>query len=55
MYNKLAIKFLKHIDTTYRTEEEEIMDDFSLEGEELRDALDKIAIINQYNKFLLLY
>ena len=47
MYNKLAIKFLKHIDTTYRTEEEEIMDDFSLEGEELRDALDKIAIINQ--------
>lgn len=34
------------IDTTYRTEEAEIMDDFSLEGEELRDALDKIAVIN---------
>ena len=31
-----------------RTEEEEIMDDFSLEGEELRDALDKIASINQF-------
>jgi 2-polyprenyl-3-methyl-5-hydroxy-6-metoxy-1,4-benzoquinol methylase len=35
------------INTKYRTEEEEIMDDFSLEGEELRDALDKIASINQ--------
>lgn len=34
--------------TKYRTEEEEIMDDFSLEGEELRDALDKIASINQF-------
>jgi len=32
--------------TKYRTEAEEIMDDFSLEGEELRDALDKIAAIN---------
>jgi 2-polyprenyl-3-methyl-5-hydroxy-6-metoxy-1,4-benzoquinol methylase len=36
------------INTKYRTEEEEIMDDFSLEGEELRDALDKIATINQF-------
>tara|TARA_B110000503_G_C7135983_1_gene408790 strand:- start:521 stop:1225 length:705 start_codon:yes stop_codon:yes gene_type:complete len=36
------------IDTTYRTEEDEIMDDFSLKGEELRDALDKIAAINQF-------
>ncbi|WP_322549974.1 methyltransferase domain-containing protein [Flavobacterium psychraquaticum] len=36
------------ISTKYRTEEEEIMDDFSLEGEELRDALDKIASINQF-------
>jgi 2-polyprenyl-3-methyl-5-hydroxy-6-metoxy-1,4-benzoquinol methylase len=36
------------INTTYRTEEEEIMDDFLLEGEELRDALDKIASINQF-------
>lgn len=36
------------INTKYRTEEEEIMDDFSLKGEELRDALDKIATINQF-------
>ena len=35
------------IDTRYRTKESEIMDDFLLEGEELRDALDKIAAINQ--------
>lgn len=35
------------IDTTYRTSETEIMDDFSLQGEELRDALDKIAVINK--------
>lgn len=35
------------INTKYRTEETEIMDDFSLHGEELRDALDKIASINQ--------
>lgn len=35
------------IDTTHRTQEPEIMDDFSLEGEELRDALDKIASINK--------
>jgi len=31
-----------------RTEKTELMDDFSLEGEELRDALDKLARINQY-------
>ena len=36
------------INTKDRTEEEEIMDDFLLEGEELRDALDKIARINQF-------
>ena len=36
------------INTKYRTEEEEIMDDFTLEGEELREALDKIASINQF-------
>ena len=36
------------INTQYRTTEAEIMDDFSLEGEELRDALDKIARINQF-------
>lgn len=35
------------INTKYRTDEPEIMDDFSLQGEELRDALDKIAKINQ--------
>ena len=35
------------INTKFRTNESEIMDDFSLEGEELRDALDKIAKINQ--------
>jgi SAM-dependent methyltransferase len=35
------------IDTKYRTSEAEIMDDFLLEGEELRDALDKIAVINR--------
>jgi 2-polyprenyl-3-methyl-5-hydroxy-6-metoxy-1,4-benzoquinol methylase len=35
------------INTTYRTNASEIMDDFQLEGDELRDALDKIAKINQ--------
>jgi len=35
------------INTQYRTTKDEIMDDFSLQGEELRDALDKIAKINQ--------
>lgn len=35
------------IQTKDRTEEEEIMDDFSLEGQELQEALDKIASINQ--------
>ena len=35
------------IDTKYRSEAPEIMDDFSMEGEILRDALDKIASINQ--------
>lgn len=36
-----------NIDTTYRTQQPEIMDDFLLEGEELKDALDKIASINK--------
>lgn len=36
------------IDTTYRIDSPEIMDDFSLQGEELRDALDKIALINRF-------
>ena len=36
------------VNTKHRTEEPEIMDDFSMEGDELRDALDKIATINQF-------
>lgn len=42
--------------TRYRSDAPEIMDDFSLEGETLRDALDKIAGINQWlggNKVIL--
>lgn len=35
------------INTKYRTNATEIMDDFDLEGKILRDALDKIAKINQ--------
>ena len=35
------------INTTTRSQEPELMDDFSMEGEVLRDALDKIASINQ--------
>lgn len=35
------------VDTTYRSTAPEIMDDFAMEGEILRDALDKIARINQ--------
>jgi len=35
------------VNTQYRSEESEIMDDFAMEGEILRDALDKIAKINQ--------
>lgn len=35
------------INTTDRTNDSEIMDDFLLEGAELKDALDKIAKINQ--------
>ncbi|WP_432670801.1 methyltransferase domain-containing protein [Flavobacterium sp. SM2513] len=36
------------LNTKYRTDEPEIMDDFLLKGEELRNALDKIAKINQF-------
>ena len=36
------------VDTTQRTSKEELMDDFAMEGDELRDALDKIAVINQW-------
>lgn len=35
------------INTKYRTDSPELMDDFNLEGEVLREALDKIAKINQ--------
>ena len=35
------------LNTKYRSNEPEIMDNFALEGEILRDALDKIAKINQ--------
>jgi 2-polyprenyl-3-methyl-5-hydroxy-6-metoxy-1,4-benzoquinol methylase len=35
------------INTKYRSDEPEIMDDFAMEGEILREALDKIAKINQ--------
>lgn len=35
------------LNTKYRSEEAEIMDDFAMEGEILQDALDKIAQINQ--------
>jgi 2-polyprenyl-3-methyl-5-hydroxy-6-metoxy-1,4-benzoquinol methylase len=35
------------LNTKYRTDEPETMDDFAMEGEILRDALDKIAKINQ--------
>lgn len=44
------------INTKYRSDETEIMDDFSLKGDELREALDKIAKINQLlggNKLIL--
>lgn len=35
------------ISTKYRTKDPEIMDDFAMEGETLKDALDKISKINQ--------
>lgn len=35
------------VNTTYRTNEEEIMDDFSIDGPLLNDALDKLATINK--------
>lgn len=35
------------VDTTKRTDAEEIMDDFSIEGPILNDALDKLATINK--------
>ena len=38
---------MRWINTTHRSNAAEIMDDFDMEGEILRDALDKIAKINQ--------
>ena len=35
------------VDTSFRSEETEIMDDFSLEGELFRDTLDKLETINR--------
>lgn len=42
--NKMSV----FVDTTYRSDETEIMDDFSLKGPLLRDTLDKIATINKF-------
>ncbi len=36
------------IDTTYRSDETEIMDDFTMKGELLRDTLDKLGSINKW-------
>jgi 2-polyprenyl-3-methyl-5-hydroxy-6-metoxy-1,4-benzoquinol methylase len=36
------------IKTTHRTDQPEIMDDFDMKGDILKDALDKIAKINQF-------
>lgn len=36
------------INTTYRSSETELMDDFSMEGELLRDTLDKLGSINKW-------
>jgi len=44
MGNQLTDMF---VNTKYRSDEPEIMDDFSMKGEVLRDALDKIADINK--------
>ena len=35
------------IDTTYRSNKTEIMDDFTMKGELLRDTLDKLGKINK--------
>ena len=36
------------VDTSHRSSEEEIMDDFSLKGSLFRDTLDKLDIINRF-------
>ena len=39
---------MKMISTTHRVDQNEAMDDFSLQGVQLKDALDKIAKINRF-------
>ena len=36
------------VDTAYRSSATEMMDDFTLEGVEFRDTLDKLEIINRF-------
>ncbi|TXE08319.1 methyltransferase domain-containing protein [Gelidibacter salicanalis] len=36
------------VDTTYRTDADELMDDFTIQGPMLNDALDKLATINKF-------
>ena len=36
------------VDTSYRSSATEMMDDFTLEGVEFRDTLDKLEIINRF-------
>ena len=36
------------LDTTYRSSETELMDDFSMKGDLLRDTLDKLGNINKW-------
>ena len=36
------------INTKYRTDKEELMDDFSIGGDLLRDTLDKLENINRW-------
>ena len=36
------------VDTSHRSSEMEIMDDFTMEGVLIRDTLDKIEIINRF-------
>ncbi|MEM9679052.1 MAG: methyltransferase domain-containing protein, partial [Bacteroidota bacterium] len=36
------------VDTTYRSQETELMDDFSMKGDLLRDTLDKLGNINKW-------
>lgn len=42
------LKLNLFINTTYRSDKAEIMDDFSMKGELLRDTLDKLGTINKW-------